>query len=85
MALCARVPLLVVAAAVIDRFLVREALGLDRGFSLALYTMFILPPPFVIPVFMPPGDGEEREFVVGTITLGVLVSLAAFVVIMLVS
>ncbi|MEJ2351378.1 MAG: hypothetical protein P8Y03_16445 [Anaerolineales bacterium] len=60
-------------ALVIDRWL-----GLDAGFQVAVLTMFILPPPFVIPIFMHESDSEDKVYVVNTLSLGTIVTLFAF-------
>lgn len=91
-AILLRLFILMILAFGLDRILIRGLLHLDRGFSVALYTMFLLPPPFVIPIFMPSGapgsstPGEldgQREFMVASLSLGVLVSLAAFIILIL--
>jgi hypothetical protein len=41
-------------------------------------TMFVLPPPFVIPLFMRELKGADRTFVVNTLSLATLVTLVAF-------
>lgn len=53
-------------------------LGLEPGFAAALATLIVLPPPFVIPLFMPAGAEEERDYVLNTLTLATLVTLIAF-------
>jgi hypothetical protein len=47
----------------------------------AVLTMFVLPPPFVIPLFMREPEGVDRTFVVNTLSLATLVTLVAFTVI----
>ena len=44
-------------------------------------TMFVLPPPFVIPLFMREPEGPDRTFVVNALSLATLVTLVAFTVI----
>jgi hypothetical protein len=41
-------------------------------------TMFVLPPPFVIPIFMSNTSYDEQAYVVNTLSLATLVTLAAF-------
>ncbi len=59
----------------------RPSLHLDLGFEAAVMTMFVLPAPFVIPLFIPESDAANRAFVVNTLSLGTLVTLVAFVLI----
>lgn len=61
---------------VIDRLL-----HLDPLFQAAVMTMFILPPPFVIPLFMTGAAPDERYYVVNTLSLATLVTLFAFAVV----
>ena len=53
----------------------------DRLLQAAVMTMFVLPPPFVIPLFMPEPEGADRTFVVNTLSLATLVTLVAFTVV----
>jgi hypothetical protein len=59
-------------------------LGLDRIYQAAVMTMVILPPPFVIPLFMKNASAEETAYVVNTLSLATLVTLVAFVLVSLV-
>lgn len=53
----------------------------NRLLQAAVMTMFVLPPPFVIPLFMSKATHEERTFVVNTLSLATLVTLVAFTVV----
>ncbi len=57
---------------------VNTLLGGDPLFRAAVMTMFVLPAPFVAPLFMGAASVEERTFVVNTLSLMTLVTLAAF-------
>jgi malate permease and related proteins len=59
---------------------VNTLLGGDRLFAAAVMTMVILPATFVAPLFMGAAPVEERTFVVNTLSLMTLVTLAAFTV-----
>lgn len=63
--------------------LLQGVLHLDRSFQAALMTMMILPPPFVIPLFMQEADIADRQYVVNTLSLSTLVTLVAFSIISL--
>lgn len=67
---------LAISAVLIDR-----VLGFDRGFQAAVLTMIILPPPFVIPLFIPEADRANRAYVVNTLSLATVVTLFAFAVV----
>lgn len=64
-------------------FIVRGVLGLDALFAAAVMTMAILPPPFVIPLYMGsrPEDEAERDYVADTLSLATVVTLVAFPVV----
>ncbi|MCO6453320.1 MAG: hypothetical protein J5I90_21235 [Caldilineales bacterium] len=56
-------------------------LGLDPVFQAAALTMVILPPPFVIPLFMSNSDGDDTDYVLNTLTLATLVTLVAYTIV----
>jgi malate permease and related proteins len=61
-------------ALVIDRLL-----GLDRLFQAAVMTMVVLPPPFVIPLYLgASGEPADRTYVLDTLSLATVVTLGAF-------
>jgi predicted permease len=64
-------------------FVVTGLLGLDPLFAAAVMTMAVLPPPFVIPLYMGsrPEDEGERDYVADTLSLGTVVTLVAFSVV----
>jgi malate permease and related proteins len=63
-------------------FAVVPALGLDRIQSLAILTLFVMPPPFIIAVFRK--RPEDASFVSSVLSLHTLASLAAALAIALV-
>jgi len=70
----------VVLAVPFAAFVVTGLLGLDPLFAAAVMTMAVLPPPFVIPLYMGsrPEDEGERDYVADTLSLGTVVTLVAF-------
>ncbi len=62
-------------------FVIDRLLGLDRGFQAAVLTMVVLPPPFVIPLYMQRADQDDRAYVVNTLSLSTLVTLFAFAIV----
>ena len=62
----------------LNYFVVDHLLHLDRTFQAAIMTMMILPPPFVIPLFMNDNDKSGREYVVNTLSLATLITLITF-------
>jgi hypothetical protein len=59
-------------------FVVGRLLGLDQEFQAAVLTMVLLPPPFVIPMFMARATEEDANYVVNTLTLATLVTLFVY-------
>lgn len=75
-----RMVLMLAFAFVINKFLVAGLLGLDKSFEIALYTMFLLPPPFVIPIFMDRDVIKEKNDILNVISVHIVLTLAAFLV-----
>jgi malate permease and related proteins len=69
------------AGLLLNAFIINRLLGLDTGFQAAVLTMFILPPPFVIPLFMSSAEREDRDFVLNSLTMATLVTIFAFTVV----
>lgn len=65
----------------LSTLVVGRLLQLDPIFQAAVLTMFILPPPFVIPLFIPTASDADRAYVVNTLSLATLVTLFAFALI----
>jgi len=68
------------AGLLFNALVIDQLLHLDRGFQAAVPTMFILPPPFIIPLFKE-SDDQDRAYVVNTLSLATLVTLFAFAII----
>jgi predicted permease len=85
--LAVRLPIWIALALVFNIVVIDGLLGLDRLFQAAVMTMAILPPPFVVPLYMARairGDPEhdpEHSYTVNTLSLATLVTLAAIVVV----
>jgi malate permease and related proteins len=76
-----RLAMMLSIAYVLNTFVIVRWLGLDEIYQAALYTMFILPPPFIIPLSII-GECEHKQYVLDFISLHLLVSLIAFVILM---
>jgi len=70
---------LLVLAFAVNELLIKGILHLDRTFQAAVYLMFLLPPPFVIPIYMDKSTDEKKSILLDTISLHVIMSLAAAV------
>jgi predicted permease len=77
-----RLALQIPLAAVVGIGIVHHGLGLEWRFTVALITLMILPPPFIVPLFMPQdaATADERRYVHRVLTVHTLVSLAVFAV-----
>ncbi|HET9594239.1 MAG TPA: AEC family transporter [Anaeromyxobacteraceae bacterium] len=78
LAIATRLALWVPLGLVLVCVVARRWLGLDRGFEAALATVIILPPPFVIPIFLPASDREELRFVMDALAVATLATVALF-------
>ena len=75
-----RMPIVLVLSFIIGKLILRNLLGLPFAYEAALFTLFIAPPPFIIPLFIPDEDIHERGIINTTLTFYTIVSLILFVV-----
>jgi len=74
-------------ATLINKVLISGLLHLEPQFETALMTLFLLPPPFVIPILMSGKHqtaekrAEHRQFVLGTLSIHIILSLIAFILV----
>ena len=74
-----RLIILIPLALVLNRYLVHDILQLDRMFEIALFTLLILPPPFIIPLYTSPKlSADENEYINNTLTIHTIVSVLVF-------
>lgn len=73
-----RLAILIPLALLLNRVLIRGLLDLEPPFEAALFTLLILPPPFIIPLYMRTDLPGERRMVNNVLTLYTLVSVAVF-------
>lgn len=77
-----RLAIWVAVAVVFDRLVVEGLLGLDRLFGAAVLTMAVLPPPFVIPLYLGRDASEgDRAFVTDALSVATVLTLAVFPVV----
>lgn len=80
-----RLGILIPLAFGLNAFLLRGLLHLEPWFEVALFTLLILPPPFIVPLYAPATlDGEEKQYLNNVLTLHTVMSVAVFVVFFLV-
>ena len=73
-----RLAILLPLAFLLNTFLIRGLLDLPKAYEVALFTLLILPPPFIIPLFMKPELLEEKRYVNNVLTLYTVVSIVLF-------
>ena len=75
-----RLALLIPLALWFNHYILAALLNLDRGFQIAFFTLLILPPPFIIPIFMKKGLAEEKAFITNTLMLHTVASIIIFII-----
>lgn len=78
--IAARLLVLLPLAMVINVFVLRRWLELDPAFEAAMFTFLVLPPPYIVPLFMGRDIGEERTYVNNVLSVYTVVSLAIFII-----
>jgi len=78
--LAARLAVVIPLALIINAILIRGLLDLEKGFEVALFTLLILPPPFIVPLYMRGDMPDERRYINNVLTVYTLVSIAIFAV-----
>jgi len=67
-----------------NALVIRGILGLDRVFEAAVMLMAVLPGPFVIPLYLRQGEGDERDYIVNTLSFGTIAALIGIVIVRLI-
>lgn len=65
-------------AFVINQVIISGILDLDSTYEIALYTLFMLPPPFVLPIFMDGKKERDKQLILNTISIHIILTLVAF-------
>ncbi len=74
-----RLAILLPLAFLLSHFLIEGALGLERGFAIALFTILILPPPFIIPLYARADTPEdERRMINNTLMIYTIITIVLF-------
>jgi hypothetical protein len=80
-----RLAILIPLALMLNVFLIRNLLHLEPLFEAALFTLFILPPPFIVPLYARPETVEEERYINNVLTLYTVVSVAIYTVYLIVN
>ena len=75
-----RLGMLIPLAILINVIILGNWLNLEPGFQMGLFTLLILPPPFIIPLYMRPEDDAERHYVNNTLMVYTLASIVVFTI-----
>ena len=75
-----RLLILIPLALLLNHYLISGLLGLGKAYEIALFTLFLLPPPFIIPLFMKENLVDERRYVNNVLTLYTIASILVFAV-----
>lgn len=66
-------------ALIINKYVFTEVLNMDKMYNIALISMFILPPPFIIPLFVE--RDNDNTYIFNTLSLGTVVSIIVYILI----
>lgn len=75
-----RLGALVSLAMLLNHFLLSPLLGFGKDIQAAFFTLLILPPPFIIPVFMKEGLEEEKAYINNTLMMHTVASIIIFII-----
>jgi hypothetical protein len=73
--------LLLLIVLIINNLVFVKILHLDRLFQAALMTMFILPPPFIIPLYMKEDHNENKWFVSNVLAINTFSAIVLYIII----
>ncbi len=73
-----RLAILIPLALILGVVVIRGLLDLERPFEIALFTLLVMPPPFIIPLYMRQDMPEEKRYVNNVLMLYTVFSLAIF-------
>ena len=71
----------VVLGYLFTHFIVGQLLGLGEIYQAAAWILLIMPPPFVIPLFLTQSEESDRNYIANTLSLSTIISLFAVVIV----
>lgn len=76
-----RLVIMIPLALVLNIYLIRNSLGLEKFFEIAMFTLLIMPPPFIIPLYASKTlDIEEKSYINNVLTVHTVISVVIFLV-----
>jgi TM2 domain-containing membrane protein YozV len=73
-----RLVILIPLGLLLGRALIQDLLQLEKAFAVALFVLLILPPPFIVPLFMGQDSISDRQYVNNVLTLHTIVTIVVF-------
>jgi len=76
-----RLGILIPLALVLNIYLIRNSLMLEKFFEIALFTLLIMPPPFIVPLYANKTlDIEEKSYINNVLTVHTVISVLIFLI-----
>lgn len=72
--------LIAVLALFVAPFVAQELLGLPKIFNHALFTFLILPPPYIVPLYIPSSEAEDLAYSNNVLSSYTVLSIIAFLI-----
>ena len=65
----------------VNKFLIRNYLNLDHFFEIAVFTLLMMPPPFIIPLYADENlDAEEMSYIINVLATHTVMSVSVFII-----
>lgn len=74
-----RLVVVVGLALALNTWLIHGLLGLDQSYQAALFTLMVMPPPFIVPLFIPTSRRADAEYCNNVLSVYSLFSVVVFV------
>lgn len=74
-----RLLIMVPLALLVNSLVIRGLLSLAPAFEVAVFTLLILPPPFIVPLYARPDLPHEQRYINNVLTLHTIASIAVFI------
>lgn len=75
----ARLVIVLGVALLVNALVIRTLLGLPPIVEAAIFTLLILPPPFIVPIYLPRTRRDEATYATNVLSLYTVVSVVAFI------